>query len=69
LNNKLSNIESKINQVEKDIKSDDTKLAADYDKTASDPKFFDAYQKKKKSLEQLMQDWENVQERLDVINN
>jgi ATP-binding cassette subfamily F protein 3 len=44
-------------------------LAADYDKTASDPKFFDVYKKKKKSLEKLMQDWENVQERLDVINN
>jgi ATP-binding cassette subfamily F protein 3 len=65
----LSNIESKINQFEKDIKSDDTKLAADYDKTAADPRFFDTYKKKKKSLEQLMQDWENVQEQLDVINN
>ena len=69
LNNKLSNIESKINQLEKDIKSDDSMLAADYDKTAADPKFFDAYQEKKKSLEQLMQDWEKVQEQLDVINN
>jgi len=67
LNNKLSNIESNINQLEKDIKSDDVKLATDYDKTASDPKFFDAYQKKKKSLEQLMLDWENVQEQLDLL--
>ena len=69
LNNKLSNIESKINQLEKDIKSADIKLATDYDKTAADPKFFDTYQKKKKSLGQLMQDWENVQEQLEVINN
>ncbi|WP_299119415.1 ABC-F family ATP-binding cassette domain-containing protein [uncultured Winogradskyella sp.] len=69
LNNKLSNIESKINQLEKDIKSDDLKLATDYDKTASNPKFFDAYQSKKNSLEQLLEDWESVQEQLDTINN
>jgi len=69
LNNKISNIESKINQLEKDIKSDDLKLATEYDKTASDPKFFDGYQKKKKALKELMQDWENVQEQLDAINN
>ena len=68
LNNKLSNIESKISQLEKDIKADDLKLETDYDKTASDPKFFDAYQKKKKSLEDLMADWENVQEQLDLIS-
>ncbi|BAO76344.1 ABC-F family ATP-binding cassette domain-containing protein [Winogradskyella sp. PG-2] len=69
LNNKLSNIESKINQLEKDIKSDDVKLATDYDATASDPKFFDNYQKKKKDLEQLMENWETIQEQLDSINN
>ncbi len=68
LNNKLSNIESKINQLEKDIKSDDVKLATDYDATASDPKFFDGYQNKKKSLEQLMGDWENVQEQLESLS-
>ena len=69
LNNKLSNIESKINQLEKEIKNDDVKLATDYDKTASDPKFFDAYQKKKKSLEELMEDWEGIHEQLDSLNN
>ena len=65
----MSNIEAKINQLEKDIKADDTKLETDYDKTASDPKFFDDYQAKKKSLESLMNDWESVQEELDTINN
>ena len=69
LNNKLSNIESKINQLEKDIKSDDMKLATDYDKTASDPKFFDAYQLKKKTLGKLMEDWESVQFKLDSISS
>ncbi|WP_405576367.1 ABC-F family ATP-binding cassette domain-containing protein [Winogradskyella sp. Asnod2-B02-A] len=69
LNNKLSNIESKINQLEKDIKSDDMKLATDYDKTASDPKFFDAYQLKKKTLGKLMEDWESVHFKLDSISS
>ena len=69
LNNKMSNIESKINQLDKEIKNDDVKLATDYDKTASDPKFFDAYQKKKKSLEELMEDWEGIHEQLDSLNN
>ena len=36
--------------------------------TAADPKFFDAYQKKKKDLEQLMEDWESVQEQLDLLS-
>ena len=69
LNNRLSNIESKINQLEKDIKADDVKLATDYDNTASEPKFFDEYQAKKKALEKLMSDWETVQFELDEISS
>ncbi|SDS08671.1 ABC-F family ATP-binding cassette domain-containing protein [Winogradskyella sediminis] len=68
LNNKLSNIESKISQLEKDIKSDDLRLETDYDKTASDPKFFDDYQDKKKTLSKLMEDWEAVQFELEALS-
>ncbi|REG90105.1 ABC-F family ATP-binding cassette domain-containing protein [Winogradskyella sediminis] len=68
LNNKLSNIESKISQLEKDIKSDDLRLETDYDKTASDPKFFDDYQDKKKMLSKLMEDWEAVQFELEALS-
>ncbi|WP_431109878.1 ABC-F family ATP-binding cassette domain-containing protein [Winogradskyella poriferorum] len=68
LNNKLSNIEAKINQLEKAIKEDDFKLETDYDNTASDPKFFDEYQEKKKSLEQLMEDWEEVTLQIEEIS-
>ena len=67
LNNKLSNIESKINQLEKEIKEIDVELATNYDKVASDPVFFDAYQAKKSKLETLMVDWEKVQESLESI--
>ncbi|WP_458629018.1 ABC-F family ATP-binding cassette domain-containing protein [Winogradskyella sp. PC D3.3] len=69
LNNKLSNIESKINQLEKDIKADDLKLETDYDKTASDPMFFEGYQSKKKALEKLMGDWEKVHFELDALSD
>lgn len=67
LNNKLSNIEAKINQLENAIKKDDFKLETDYDKTASDPKFFDDYQDKKKSLEQLMEDWEDITLQIEAL--
>ena len=49
LNNRLSNIESKINVHEKEIKNMDVELASNYDKAVSDPKFFDQYQAKKKN--------------------
>lgn len=68
LNNKLSNIEAKINQLEKAIKEDDFKLETDYDNTASDPKFFDDYQEKKKNLEQLMEEWEEVTIQIEEIS-
>ncbi len=68
LNNKLSNIESKINQLEKDIKNDDIALATNYDETVSDPKFFDTYQAKKDQLEQLMLDWEDIQDTIDKLS-
>ncbi len=68
LNNKLSNVESKINQLEKDIKNDDVALATNYDETVSDPVFFDSYQAKKIDLEKLMTDWETIQEQIERLN-
>ncbi|APY07798.1 glycosyl transferase family 2 [Winogradskyella sp. J14-2] len=67
LNNKLSNIEAKINQLENAIKEDDFKLETDYDKTASDPKFFDTYQSNKKELAQLMEDWEDITLQIEAL--
>ena len=68
LNNKLSNIESKVNQLEKAIKEDDMALATNYFETAAKQEFFDNYQGKKQKLEQLMEDWENIQESIDALN-
>ena len=60
LQNKLSNLETKISDLEKLIATKDKSLEDDYEKTASDPTFFDAYQKDKKDLQQAMKDWEKV---------
>ncbi len=65
LQNKLSKIESQIQQLEKDIQADDKALASNYDKHIEDAKFFAAYEKKKKELDQLLEDWETVQMELE----
>ena len=68
LNNKLSNIESKINQLEKEIKADDVALETNYEKTVSDKQFFEAYEAKKLKLKTLMQDWEDVEFQLEALS-
>ena len=61
LNNKLSNIESKISKLEKEIKAKDVELATNYEKSVAQKDFLNTYQQKKKELEKLMKDWEEVQ--------
>jgi ATP-binding cassette subfamily F protein 3 len=67
LQNRLSKIESQIQQLEKDIQHDDKALASNYDKHIEDANFFAAYEKKKKELEKLLEDWENVQLEIEEI--
>jgi ATP-binding cassette subfamily F protein 3 len=61
LNNKLSNVESKINQLERDIKAIDVELEINYEEASSKPNFFDEYQKMKTDLQALMIKWEGIQ--------
>jgi ATP-binding cassette subfamily F protein 3 len=68
LNNRLSNAESKINQLEKEIKTIDVELATNYDKVVADPKFFDSYQAKKDKLEKLMLEWGTIHEQLEQLS-
>ncbi len=63
--NKLSKIESQIKQLERDIQHDDKMLAANYDKNIENADFFKAYNLKKSDLDQLLLDWEIVQEEID----
>jgi ATP-binding cassette subfamily F protein 3 len=65
LQNRLSKIESQIKQLEIDIQNDDKALASNYDKHIEDAAFFMAYNKKKKDLDQLLEDWEQVQLEID----
>ena len=67
LNNKLSKVESEINQLEKGIKAIDVELEANYNATVSDPKFFDKYQNKKDKLKKLMKEWEYIHESLEAL--
>ncbi|NAS31470.1 ATP-binding cassette domain-containing protein [Flavobacteriaceae bacterium R38] len=66
LNNKISKIESKIAQLEKEIAEMDVELAINYEEVTSTPDFFEKYHSKKKELEQLMEDWEEVTEALEA---
>ena len=61
LQNRLSKIESQIKQLERDIQHDDKALASNYDNHIEDASFFMAYNKKKKELDQLLNEWEVVQ--------
>lgn len=61
LNNRLSNVEAQINQLEKEIKEIDFSLETNYTEVTSKPNFFEHYQKKKSTLQELMQKWENIQ--------
>ncbi|GLB47724.1 ABC-F family ATP-binding cassette domain-containing protein [Neptunitalea lumnitzerae] len=65
LKNRLSKVESSIADLEKEIAEIDVELAVNYDETVSKPGFFDTYQKKKDTLEQLMVDWETLHEEIE----
>ncbi|MDO6760789.1 ABC-F family ATP-binding cassette domain-containing protein [Tamlana sp. 2_MG-2023] len=68
LNNKLSNVESKINQLERDIKAIDVELEVNYEETTSKPNFFDDYQKKKSDLEGFIEKWEEIHMEIDEFD-
>jgi ATP-binding cassette subfamily F protein 3 len=69
LNNKLSNVEAQISQLEKEIKDIDFSLEINYEEVTAKPHFFDNYQKKKNSLKDLMQKWENIQMEIEVFDS
>ncbi len=68
LNNKLSNVEAQISQLEKDIKEIDFSLEINYEEVTSKPHFFDNYQKKKTALQDLMKKWEDIQIEIEAFD-
>ncbi|WP_046742926.1 ABC-F family ATP-binding cassette domain-containing protein [Kordia zhangzhouensis] len=69
LNNKLNKVERAISDLEKEIKDIDIELAVNYDETIAQPNFFDTYQEKKKTLEKLMEEWETIQEEMELLES
>ncbi|GGG35671.1 glycosyl transferase family 2 [Croceivirga lutea] len=65
LKNRLSSLEKKIAAHENEIAEMDHELAVNYNETASNPSFFDNYHAKKKHLETLMEEWEEVSMHLE----
>ena len=68
LQNRLSKIESQIRDLEINIQKDDKELASNYDKLIENAAFFTAYEKKKKELDKLLEDWEIVQGEIDAMS-
>ncbi len=64
LKNKLNKIETEIADLEKEISKIDLQLAENYDEVSSKPNFFENYKAKKKKVEDLMTDWETVEEQV-----
>ena len=58
---KIFKIEKQIVRLEKELKEIDFELEINYEQTIAQPNFFDSYQQKKQALEQLLQEWENLQ--------
>jgi len=59
--NKILKVEKQITLLEKEIKAIDFELDINYEQTIAQPNFFESYQLKKKELDNLMQEWENLQ--------
>jgi len=68
LNNRLSNVEAQISELEKEIKDIDFSLEINYEEVTSKPHFFDNYQKKKSLLQDLMQKWEDIQMEIEAFD-
>ncbi|MHC5353407.1 ABC-F family ATP-binding cassette domain-containing protein [Myroides sp. LJL115] len=64
LQNRVSKIESEIAKLEKIVAKDDLLLAEDYQKMSSDTSFFTKYEKNKAKIDELMLEWEQIQEEL-----
>ena len=65
LQNRLSKVESRIQELEKQIAKDDLRLAENYEKLINDTSFFSAYEKNKKELEEMLNEWEAIQMELE----
>ncbi|MDC9722902.1 MAG: ABC-F family ATP-binding cassette domain-containing protein [Urechidicola sp.] len=66
LQNKLSNLETKISDLEKEIIDLDAQISEDFEKVNNDPVFFKNYQAKKDLLDEVMEQWSELDDKLSV---
>ncbi|OSY87369.1 glycosyl transferase family 2 [Tenacibaculum holothuriorum] len=64
LKNKLNKIENQIADLEVEIEKIDLELAENYAEVSARPNFFENYKTKKAKLEELMEEWELVEEQV-----
>ncbi|WP_445733938.1 ABC-F family ATP-binding cassette domain-containing protein [Mariniflexile sp.] len=69
LNNRLSNVEAQINQLERDLKKIDFELETNYETVTAKPNFFDKYQKMKTDLQGFMDKWEEIHLEIDALDS
>ena len=65
MKNQLSKIETQIDLLEKEIAQMDLDLAKDYETTSTKPNFFENYKSKKVKVEKLMEEWSQIEEKVD----
>ncbi|WGH75090.1 ATP-binding cassette domain-containing protein [Tenacibaculum tangerinum] len=64
LKNRLNKIEMQIENLEAEIEQIDLELAQNYDEVSSRPNFFENYKAKKAKVDELMEEWEQVEEQI-----
>ena len=67
LQNKLSKIEAEISRLEKEVINHDADILENFDEVTADKDFFEMYQAKKDKVGDLMQEWEDLQVKIDVL--
>lgn len=68
MKNHLSKLETQIDHLEREISEMDVALAEDYEATATKPNFFENYKAKKHKAEKLMEEWAELQEKIDICS-
>lgn len=64
LKNRLNKVENQIADLEAEIEQIDLELAQNYAEVSERPNFFENYKAKKATLDQLMEEWELVEEQV-----
>ncbi len=66
LRNKLSNLETQISDLEKEIINLDALISEDFQKVNAQENFFKNYQAKKDQLDVLMENWSEIEEKINA---